>query len=94
MSSTERIPGSVEPVADDGVAAVAVGTVLWGVALVIAIVLRDRLADAGHLWVLWTCVAGLVVGGITGAIVWRRHLVYRAHRQALAEATGTVGDPT
>lgn len=92
MSSTERVSGSVEPVADDGVAAVAVGSVLWGVALVISVLMRDRLADAGHIWVLWTCVAGLVVGGITGAIVWRRHLVYREHRQALADQARTLGD--
>lgn len=91
MSSEEPEAGPVEPVADDGVAAVAVGTAAWALGLVGTALAHDRLAANGHSWVIWVCAAGLVVGAIVGVIVWRRHVVYQAHRAALAPGDGPTG---
>lgn len=79
MTNTKPPP---EPtvVADDGVAAVAVGTLTWAVALVVALVAHEQLADADLSWLIWTCGAGIVIGLITFVVVWRRHLVYREFR--------------
>jgi hypothetical protein len=76
-------------VPDDGVVAVAVGTGLWALALVVSLLAHAPLAAAGLSWVSWTCAAGIVIGLITGAIVWRRHLVYRAHRASTGQAGQT-----
>lgn len=75
-------PPALTAVADDGVAAVAVGTLAWAVALVAALLARRQLTDAGLSWLVWTCGAGIVIGLITFAVVWRRHVVYREHRKA------------
>jgi hypothetical protein len=64
----------------DGVTAVAVGTAAWGVALVLCLVLRDRLADAGHGWWAWVCFAGMAFGLAGLVFVRRRRDAYaRAH---------------
>ena len=39
----------------------AIITAAWAVALLVLLVLRDRL-PAGEQWWLWTCVAGLAMG--------------------------------
>ena len=52
----------VQPLDVDGVGAVAVGTVAWTVALVVCLVLRDRLAADGHGWWTWVCLAGALLG--------------------------------
>jgi hypothetical protein len=43
-------------------AAVAVGTALWAVALVLMVVLRDRLADDGRGDWVWVAAAGVFLG--------------------------------
>jgi hypothetical protein len=50
------------PVDTDGVRSVTIGTILWGVALVVLLPLRGRLDEAGNGWWLWTCVAGAGLG--------------------------------
>jgi hypothetical protein len=72
----------LEPVADDGVRAATVGTVLWVVAGLACLLLRDELASRDSLWWAWTCVAGLGVGLVILWVARRRARAYRAHRAA------------
>ena len=46
----------------DGVVPVTVGTVIWGLALVVTFALRGRLAESGSQWWVWTCATGLGLG--------------------------------
>jgi hypothetical protein len=39
-----------------------VGTGLWALAFVGLLPFYGRLADAGHVWWLWTCMAGFGLG--------------------------------
>jgi hypothetical protein len=71
------------PLRTDDVRVVTVGTALWGVALVVALVLRGRLDDDGHLWWLGTCAAGFALG-LVGLAYTRR----RAAAIARDEAAG------
>lgn len=69
---------AIEPLDEDGVGAVAVGTVLWLVTLVVLVLLRDRLgADT---WWIQVAVVGALLG-IPG--LWyttRRRAAYRKGR--------------
>jgi hypothetical protein len=74
-----------EPAADeisaldvDGVGAVAVGTVLWTVALVLCLVLRGPLTDAGRGWWTWVCLTGALLGAAGYMFVRRRRDAYAA----------------
>ena len=81
--------GRPEPLATDGVAAVAVGTGVWGVALVATLVLWGSLSDDGRLWWVPTCVCGVVLGLIGLAYsVRRRDALRRDGQDALDEALG------
>ena len=71
MSTTER-PEPPSPLDPDGVVAVVVGTVVWLVALVLALVFHDRLSDHGHGWWIWVCVAGAALG-LIGIPYMRRY---------------------
>ena len=53
---------ALRPVDVDGVGAILYGTVAWTVALVVCLVLRDRLAADGHAWWTWVCLAGALLG--------------------------------
>jgi len=50
------------PAQADAVVPVTVGTVAWGVALVVTFLLRDRLAESDSQWWVWTCATGFVLG--------------------------------
>ncbi len=52
----------VEPLDLDGIRTMQVGTALWAVAFVLLLPFYGRLEDDGHLWWLWTCVAGFGLG--------------------------------
>jgi hypothetical protein len=52
------IVADVDPLDVDGVRTLAVGTVLWGIAFLMLLPFSGRLREDGHLWWLWTCVAG------------------------------------
>ncbi len=52
----------ISPVDVDGVRALAIGTVLWGVAFLGLLPFYSRLRGDGHLWWLWTCLAGFGLG--------------------------------
>jgi hypothetical protein len=64
---------SIQPLDVDGVAAIGIGTVLWLVALVVSLLLRDRLTASGDSWWIGVCVAGFLLG-IPGLVFlrWRR----------------------
>ncbi|HEV7207935.1 MAG TPA: DUF2530 domain-containing protein [Mycobacteriales bacterium] len=51
-----------EPVDTDGIVVVSVGTALWLVALIVLLVLHDRLNSAGHLWWIPTAAVGFGLG--------------------------------
>lgn len=59
MTRTQRPPPP--PLEADDQLATAVITAVWAVALIVLLVLRDRL-PAGERWWIWTCVAGLAMG--------------------------------
>lgn len=92
VTAPKAPPEPPTAVVDDGVTAVAIGTLAWAVALVAALLAHDQLAASGLSWLAWTCGAGIVIGAITFVVVWRRHLVYRAHREASIGTGGPV-DP-
>ncbi len=68
--SADRRPDP-EPLRTDDRATILVGTALWTVALVVTIVLRDRLAAAGNGWWTWTTLVGIALGGV-GLLYVRR----------------------
>jgi len=60
-----------EPPQADAVLPVTVGTVLWGVALLVLLPLRSRLAESGEDW--WVAVAAVGFGlGVLGTWWVRR----------------------
>ena len=62
------------------VTVVAVGTVLWAIALALTLVLHDRLADDGNGDWVWIAAAGLFLGLIGLWHVRRRAARLRAER--------------
>ncbi|AYY11550.1 DUF2530 domain-containing protein [Actinobacteria bacterium YIM 96077] len=74
-----REASDVQPLDVDGVRTVAILTVLWAVAFVVLAFNRARLEQAGHGWLLWTCLAG-VGAGLLGIEYTRKR------REAIAEA--------
>jgi hypothetical protein len=76
----------------DPVPPAVVGTLSWGVALVLLVLARDSLAPQDHWWV-WTAATGFVVG-VAGVLVARR---YRPQSRATgssatgSSATGSAG---
>lgn len=67
----------LDPVDVDGVAAVAVGTVVWAVLLVAAVLLHARLQAAGRGWWVWVALAGFLLGLVGLVLVLRRRAAYR-----------------
>jgi len=63
----------------DDRAALAVGTVLWAIAAVVALVLAGPLAASGHGWVLAATIVGVVLGlvGVVYAQVQRSRALRR-----------------
>lgn len=68
---------TVEPLDEDGVGAVAIGTVLWAIAAVILFLLRDRLAESGAQWWVWVAVTGAALGVPGLWFTTRRRSAYR-----------------
>ncbi len=68
----------LKPLDVDGVGAVLYGTIAWTVALVLCLLLRDRLAADGHGWFVWASLAGALLGLAGLVFVRRRAAVYRA----------------
>ncbi|MGD9956264.1 MAG: DUF2530 domain-containing protein, partial [Candidatus Nanopelagicales bacterium] len=77
MTAPDDSAPEVAPLDVDGVGAVAVGTVLWTIALVACLVFRTQLADAGNAWWTWVCIAGVLLGLAGLVFVRRRRDAYR-----------------
>jgi len=74
---------TLAPLDVDGVGAVAVGTILWTVALVLCLVLRGPLTDAGRGWWTWVCLTGALLGAAGYTFVRRRRTAYAEHPRDL-----------
>ena len=76
MSEQPELPQSVPPAAEvspldvDGVRTVEIGTIVWLVAFVGLLPFYSRLHHDGHLWWLWTCLAGFGLGCV--GVEWLR----------------------
>lgn len=68
---------SVEPLDEDGVGAVKIGTVLWAVALAILLLMRDRLAESDSQWWIWVAATGALLGLPGLWYTTRRRSAYR-----------------
>ena len=79
----------VRPLDVDGVGAVAVGTVLWAIALVVTLLMRDRLVAAGNDWWIWVCVSGVALGLIGLPYVIRRRNAYRSAGAGSSESSSS-----
>ncbi|CAB4851705.1 unannotated protein [freshwater metagenome] len=60
----------------DGVTTITYGTIAWLAALVLCLVARQPLADAGRGWWQWVCVIGAVLGLAGLVYVRRRRAAY------------------
>jgi Protein of unknown function (DUF2530) len=58
------VTATVQPLDVTGVRTVAVGTTLWFLVLVCLLPFYSTLEDDGHVWWIWTCVAGIALGGV------------------------------
>jgi hypothetical protein len=58
------IVADVEPLDVDGVRTVEVGSALWLLGFLALLPFYGRLEDSGHLWWLWTCLAGFGLGAL------------------------------
>jgi FtsH-binding integral membrane protein len=78
------------PVRTNDVRTVTVGTVLWAVALVVAVLFRERLRDGGHLWWVGAAAAGFALGllGIVYTKRRERAIARDAARDAARAASG------
>ncbi|ADP85052.1 DUF2530 domain-containing protein [Pseudofrankia inefficax] len=64
--------GGLAPLPYDGVGSVAVGTVVWLIALIVMIAMAGTLRHDGHLWWLATAACGFGLGLVGLFIVIRR----------------------
>ena len=53
---------ALEPLEINGIAAVIVGTIVWTVATVIMILMRDQLEASGRGNWIWICACGVLLG--------------------------------
>ncbi len=58
------VTAKVQPLDVTGVRTVMVGTSLWLITLVALLTQYSTLQKDGHLWWIWTCLAGLALGGL------------------------------
>ena len=84
MTEPERRPAP-EPMETDEVRVVAVGTALFAIGLVIAVVLHDRLEDDGRGDWVWIMVCGVLLGLVGIRTVRRRRA---------ASTRDATGDPS
>lgn len=85
---TEQPEVKVAPLDEDGVGAVAIGTVLWLVALVVLLLLRDQLTASGSQWWIWVAATGALLGLPGLWFTTRRRAAYRAAAAAEKDDEG------
>ena len=75
LNESERRPDPA-PARADARKAVLVGTVAWLVALVVSLVFRTRLDEAGLGWLVWAAVTGFGLGviGLVVVLAVRRRI--------------------
>jgi hypothetical protein len=71
-TSRPAVAPPLEPLPDDGVVTVAIGTVLWLVALLVLLPFWHRLDSHGHLWWIAACAWGTGLGLLGIGYCWRR----------------------
>ncbi len=69
--SADRRPDP-EPLRTNDRATILIGMGAWTVALVVTLVLHDRLAAQGRAWWTWTTLVGIALG-VVGLDYLRRH---------------------
>jgi len=62
MAEEGNWPEEVTPLDVDGVGAIAVGTVLWLIALVVLLFFREDLVASDSEWWIWVAAAGFGLG--------------------------------
>lgn len=62
----------IPPIDVDGVRTMEIGTLLWLIGFLALLPFYSRLADDGHTWWLWTCLAGFGLGAL--GIEWCRQM--------------------
>jgi LPXTG-motif cell wall-anchored protein len=76
-----------EPPQADAVLPVTIGTVLWGLAFLVLLPFRSRLAESGDDWWLWVALVGFLLGVLGTWWVRRRRALYeRAGRSAAGQS--------
>jgi hypothetical protein len=76
--AVSRPETALKPLDVDGVGAILVGTIAWGVALLACLLLRDQLASNGRGWWSGVCLAGFLLGLPGLWFVRRRRAAYAA----------------
>jgi hypothetical protein len=71
----------------DGIRVVTIGTALFAVASVVALLLHPRLAADGRGWWLWVCVCGFGLGLVGLLYCWNR-----VHQRSSGRGTAAGGD--
>ena len=73
---------ALEPLEINGITAVTVGTIIWTVATVIMVLMRDQLESSGRGNWIWICACGVLLG-----LIGIRYTRRRAARIAKASST-------
>jgi Protein of unknown function (DUF2530) len=82
IGNRSYIVADVDPLDVDGIRTLQVGTGLWALGFVMLLPFYGRLKADGHLWWLWTCVAGFGLGLLGWDYCRRRSARRRARRRA------------
>ncbi|MCW2783125.1 MAG: hypothetical protein JWR35_3574 [Marmoricola sp.] len=76
------IVADVDPLDVDGVRTLQIGSAIWGVAFLMLLPFSGRLKDDGHLWWMWTCLAGFGIGVLGWDLCVRRRNARRTSQES------------
>ncbi|MFI7068457.1 DUF2530 domain-containing protein [Kribbella sp. NPDC050124] len=86
LARGELVHAEVKPLDLSGIPSVITGIVLWTIAFVVVLIVRDELAKEGLEWWLWVTVAGIGLGFIGLWYCRRRWAAIQAgHRSAIED---------
>ena len=71
---------------EDAIVPVAIGTVIWAVALIVLLIAKPRLDDSGTSWVIGVAVVGLL-SGLIGLVFLRWRKARAQRRRAVSPGT-------